>query len=74
MECFKCPNLVFGGDLNFSFGHSEIWGVKARVDVLTDFFINLLQGLGVVDIAPMVSIPTWSNRQIGPESICKRLD
>ena len=22
----------------------------------------------------MVSIPTWSNRHIGPESICKRLD
>ena len=38
MECFKCPKLVFGGDLNFSLGHSEIWGVKAHVDVLTDFF------------------------------------
>ena len=22
----------------------------------------------------MVSIPTWSNQRIGPESICKRLD
>ena len=38
MECFRCPKLVFGGDLNFSLDYSEIWGVKACVDVLTDFF------------------------------------
>ena len=24
MDCFKCPYLVFGGDLNFSLGLSEI--------------------------------------------------
>ena len=74
MECFKCPNLVVGGDLNFSLGQSEIWGVKARVDVLTDFFINLLEGLGLIDITPLDSIPNWSNRRIGPKSICKRVD
>ena len=62
MECFKSPYLVFGGDLNFSLGISEIWGDRARVDVLTDFFFNLLEGLGLVDITPLVSIPTWSNR------------
>ena len=33
MNCFSYPNLVVGGDLNFSLGHSEIWGAKARVDV-----------------------------------------
>ena len=41
IDCFKCPYLVFGGDLNFSLGLSEIWGVNARVDALTDFFTNL---------------------------------
>ena len=61
MDCFKCPYLVFGGDLNFSLGLSEIWGVKARVDALTDFFIKLLEILGHVDITPVVSIPTCSN-------------
>ena len=52
------PFLVFGGDLNFPLGLSEIWGVKARVDVLTNFFHNLLDSLGFVDINPLVSIPT----------------
>ena len=74
MDCFKCPYLVFGGDLNFSLGLFEIWGVNARVDALTDFFTNLLDEIGLVDITPLVSIPTWSNRRIGPESISKRLD
>ena len=63
---FKCPYLVFGGDLNFSLGFFEIWGVKACVDALTDFFINLLEGIGLVDITPLVSIPTWSNHRVGP--------
>ena len=62
MDCFNYPNLVVGGDLNFSLGQTEIWGVKARVDVLTDFFINLLEGLGLIDITPLDSIPNWSNR------------
>ena len=44
------------------------------MDVLSDFFVNLLEGLGLVDITPLVSIPTWSNRKVGSESICKRLD
>ena len=74
MDCFKCPYLVFGGDLNFALGMSEIWGVNARVDALSDFFTNLLDGLGLIDIVPLVSIPTWSNRRVGSESICKRLD
>ena len=47
MECFKSPYLIFGGDLNFSLGLSEIWGDRAHVDVLTDFFFNLLEGLGL---------------------------
>ena len=44
------------------------------MDVLTDFFINHLEQLGLVDIVPMVSLPTLSNRRVSPESICKRLD
>ena len=74
MNCFSYPNLVVGGDLNFSLGHSKIWGVKARVDVLTDFFTHLFEDLGLIDITPLDSRPTWYNRRIGSESICKRLD
>ena len=44
------------------------------MDPLSDFFTKLLAGLGLIDIAPMALIPTWSNRRIGFDSICKRLD
>ena len=64
MDCFLTPFLVIGGDLNFSLGLSEIWGVNAQVDPLTNFFRNMLERLGLVDINPLVSIPTWSNREL----------
>ena len=44
------------------------------MDALSDFFTNLLNGLGLIDIVPLVSLPTWSNRRVGLESICKSLD
>ena len=74
LDCFKSSALIMGGDLNFSMGYSEIWGTKARVDPLSDFFNRQLDGLDLVDIAPAVSLPTWSNRRIGIENISKRLD
>ena len=66
--------MIFGGDLNFSLGCSEIWGVKARVDCLSDFFSKKLETYGLVDIVPHVLTPTWSNRRVGNESISKQLD
>ena len=44
------------------------------MDALTNLFTNILDGLGLIDIVPLISIPTWSNRRVGSESICKRLD
>ena len=44
------------------------------MDGLTDFFNHLPEGLGLIDIAPLDPRPIWSNRRIGLESICKRLD
>ena len=32
------PELIVGGDLNFTIGKAEIWGDSARVDKLSDFF------------------------------------
>ena len=29
---------------------------------------------GLVDIAPNVILPTWTNRRVGSDNICKRLD
>ena len=74
LDCLKCDKLILGGDLNFSMGFSKIWGTKARLDPLFDFFIKSLETFGLVDIVPSVMLPTWTNRRVGTESICKRLD
>ena len=39
-DCLKSSKLILGGDLNFSVGFSKIWGVKAKVDILSYFFIT----------------------------------
>ena len=74
LDGLMCDKMIFGGDLNFSLGLSEIWGVKARMDNLTDFFTRLMDVHGLVDINPSVLLPTWTNRRVGVENICKRLD
>ena len=74
LDCLKCEKLILGGDLNFSMGVSDIWGTRARLDSLSDFFIKSLETFGIVDIVPSVMLPTWTNRRVGAESIFKRLD
>ena len=70
----NCSKIILGGDLNFSLGLTEIWGDKARRDCLSNFFGKLLDDHGFVDIMPSVILPTWNNRRVGNENICKRLD
>ena len=55
-------------------GLSEIWGYRAKLDSLSDFFTKILENYGLVDIIPTVMIPTWTNRRTDNEIICKRLD
>ena len=33
-----------------------------------------MDGFGLVDLVPSIILPTWSNRRVGCENICKRLD
>ena len=66
--------FIFGGDLNFSLGISKIWGDRARIDCLSDFFSNFFDDHGLVDILPNVNLPTWTNRRVGCENVSKRLD
>ena len=70
----NCSKIILGGDLNFSLGLSEIWGDRARSDGLSDFFTKLLDDHGLMDIVPSLISPTWTNRRVGSENICKRLD
>ena len=70
----NCTKIIFGGDLNFSMGLSKIWGDRARSDCLSDFFAKNLDYHGLVDIVPNVILPTWTNRRVGRDNMCKRLD
>ena len=45
MDCLKSSKLILGGDLNFSIGFSKIWGVKAKVDILSYFSLGRWMGL-----------------------------
>ena len=74
LECLKCAKLILGGDLNYSLGLSEIWGDKARMDSLSDFFSKLMDDFGLMDIDMTILLPTWSNRRVGLDNICKHLD
>ena len=65
LDCLKCDKLILGRDLNFSMGLSEIWGIRARVDTLSDFFTKSLENYGLVDVVPSVMLPTWNNRRVG---------
>ena len=35
---FNKPNIIIAGDLNFTLSDAEIWGEKAHIDPLEDFF------------------------------------
>ena len=43
----NCSKIIFGGDMNFSIGLSEIWGDRARSDCLSDFFAKILDDHGL---------------------------
>jgi hypothetical protein len=68
------PNLIVGGDLNFSLGEAEMWGESAQVDELIDYFRQALARVGVLDIPTPKILPTWRNRRDGDRYIAKRLD
>lgn len=68
------PDLIMGGDLNFSMGEAEIWGTSVRMDELSDFFRHRLSQVGVTNVPPTKMTPTWRNRRMGEDFVAKRLD
>ena len=73
-QFLKKENVVIGGDLNFTLGVHDIWGLNARSDPLVAFFKTLLRNLKLVDLDPQNIKPTWSNRRVGDDRVAKRLD
>ena len=74
VDFLKSSKFILGGDLNYSLGVSDIWGDRDRMDNLSDYFFRKLDGFGLVDIDPTVLLPTWSNKRVGIDNICKQLD
>jgi hypothetical protein len=70
----KVPFLILGGDLNFSTGAVESWGIRSQMDSPSDFFVHKLDEEGLIDIAPIRLGPSWINKRLGDDYITKRLD
>ena len=68
------PNLILGGDLNLTLKASETWGDRAVIDPLFTHFHHFFDSLGLMDIDPPNSSPTWRNGRVGNNGISKRLD
>jgi hypothetical protein len=54
----KYQSVILGGDLNFSLGLSEVWGMHAREDPLAGYFTQKLVACKLVDIEPTRLKPT----------------
>ena len=61
---FIAPNLMLGGDLNFTIGDTEIWGTHAHRDPFTYYFLSKLEDLSFFGIVPVKIIPTWWNMRV----------
>eukprot|EP00253_Pinus_taeda_P016357 PITA_16357 len=70
----KSSLLIVGGDLNFSIGRAEAWGPSAREDPLSNFFLNLLLDINLIDPSPINLKPTWRNRRAREAQVAKILD
>ena len=68
------PNLILVGDLDFTLGANEIWGIKVQLDPLAPFFSQLIADHNLVDLYPTYVGPTWRNGRSGIDGISKRLD
>ena len=44
------PNIIMGGDLNFSLGISESWGTHAIPDPLVEYFCTKIGEVDLLDI------------------------
>ena len=53
---------------------SETWGKRAVIDPLSSHFKLLFDSVGLTDIAPPYSGPTWRNGRVGDDGISKRID
>jgi len=51
-EWFQKGLVIVWGDLNFTLGALEVWGLATQVDCMSSYFINKLEEVGLLDIEP----------------------
>eukprot|EP00253_Pinus_taeda_P010868 PITA_10868 len=68
------PHLMLVGDMNFTLGPDEVWGVGREMDPISDFIKARLLQWNLIDIAPSTLSHTWENGRTGDSYIAKRLD
>lgn len=73
-EAVLGPNLIVGRDRNFTLNHGELWGSIARMDPLSNHFIQELESTGLVDLERVEIKPTWVNNSVDHVVVFKRLD
>eukprot|EP00253_Pinus_taeda_P003055 PITA_03055 len=66
--------LIMGGDLNFSIGHVESWGRRAKIDPLSVYFENVLGAQNLMEIPITKMQPTWQNNRTAEDSLASRLN
>jgi len=67
-------SVVIGGDLNFSLGHSEVWGPSTHPDPQASYFTRMLVEKQLIDLEPIKLKPTWRNNRGGAARVAKRID
>ena len=50
--------------MNYTWFACEIWGKKAKLDPLSDYFIGMMEVAGLVDVETSSMGLTWSNDRL----------
>ena len=63
------PRFILVGDLKFTVSSSEIWRPQARLDLLSDFFLEMIGDAELIDLISNPVQPTWTNGRVGKAGI-----
>lgn len=74
LRILSTPNIIWGGNLNFTLSIHEVWGAHPIRDPLEGFFSHLIEESYLVDMKPPKLIPTWRNGRKSEENVAKHLD